>query len=78
MKAHNMQLKAVAFRLLNKFQMTKFITHIHKYATMWCLVPMTILAVVIVTVFVVMSSATTKPNGHENNWHPVFHFNFVG
>ncbi len=78
MKAHNMQLKTVTFRLLNKFQMTKFITHIHKHATMGCLVPMTILAVVIVPVFVAMSTATTKGGDHQEEWNPTFHFNFVG
>jgi len=80
MKAHNMQLQAVALRFLNKFQMAKLITHIHQYAPVRRLVPMTVavIMIVVVTVFVVMPAATAKRSSHENNWHPVFHINFAG
>ena len=70
MKAHHMQLQSVAARFLHKFQMAKFITHIHQHAPVRRLVPM--------TVAVVMPAATAKRSGNENNLHPVFHFNFAG
>jgi len=73
-----MQLQAVAFGFLNKFQMTKFITHIHEHAAMGCLVPMTIPTVVIVVVIVIMTTATTKSGDHQKEWSPIFHLNFVG
>ena len=75
-----MQLQAVAFRFLHEFQMAKFITHTHKHTPVRRLVPMTVavIMIVVVTVFVVMSAITSKRDGHENNWHPVFHFNFAG
>ena len=75
-----MQLQTVALWFLNKFQMAKLITHIHQFAPVRCLVPMTVAMImtVVVTVFVVMPAATAKRGGHENNWHPVFHINFVG
>jgi len=72
-------LQAIAFRFLHEFQMAKFITHIHQHAPVRRLVPMTVavIMIVVVTVFVVMPVATAKRGGHENNWHPVFHFNFA-
>ena len=80
MKAHHMQLQSVAVWFLHKFQMAKFITHIHQHAPVRRLVPMTVavIMIVVVTVFVVMPAATAKRGGHENNWHPVFHINFSG
>ena len=74
MKAHHMQLQSVALRFLHKFQMAKFITHIHQHAPVRRLVPMT----VAVVVSVVVVAATTKRGGHKNNWHPIFHINFAG
>ncbi len=55
-------MQTIGFRFLHEFQMTKFITHIHKHATMGCLVPVTIPAVVIV--IVIMTTATTKSGDH--------------
>ena len=80
MKAHHMQLQSVALRFLHKFQMAKFITHIHQHAPVRRLVPMTVtvIMIVVVTVFMVMPAATAKRSGHENNWHPVFHINIAG
>jgi hypothetical protein len=37
-----------------------------------------VIMIVVVPVFMVMPAATAKRSGHENNWHPVFHFNFAG
>ena len=75
-----MQLQAVALWFLNKFQMAKLITHIHQFAPVRRLVPMTgaRFMIVVVTMFVVMPAATAKRSGHKNNWYPVFHFNFAG
>ena len=88
MKAHNMQLQAVALGFLNKFQMAKLITHIHQYAPVRRLVPMTVAVRVFVVVVpaavrvgvfvVVVPAATAEGRGHEGEWYPFFHINFAG